>query len=146
MRLLRLLALIVVAAAIAMPSQAKKKQEKEPEILTIYVFGMSQNMADSTVYVTDIAAVNGATMLPHNELKNFMYYSEQLQKYVEDTYNQSHMTTAFFYARDRKTIEKKYAKTEQKIMKAPYRKPRIVRVANQDFHFRVPVLKTLDEE
>lgn len=146
MRLLRLLALIVVAAVIAMPSQAKKKQKDEPEITTIYVFGVSQNMADSTVYVTDIAAVNGATLLPHNVLKNFVYYSEQLQKYVEETYSQSHMTTAFFYARDRKKIEKKYAKTEQKIMKAPYRQPRIVRVAYQDFHFRVPILKTLDEE
>lgn len=146
MRLFRLLALIVVAAAIALPSQAKKKQKNEPEVLTIYVFGISQNMADSTIYVTDIAAVKGATLLPHNELKNFTYYSEQLQNYVQDTYKQNYLTTAFFYARDRKKIEKKYAKTEQKIMKAAIHTPRFVRVAVQDFHFKVPILKTLDEE
>lgn len=146
MKLFRLFALIIVAAAIALPSEAKKKQKNEPEVLTIYVFGVSQNMADSTIYVTDIAAVRGATLLPHNELQNFTYYSEQLQKYVQDTYKQNYLTTAFFYARDRKKIEKKYAKTEQKIKKAAIHTPRIVRVAVQDFHFKVPILKTLDEE
>lgn len=146
MKQLRTLLLILIAACMAMPSQAKKKTPKEPEIITIYVFGVAQNMTDSTVYVTNIAPVNGATMLEHNQLKNFIYYTEQFQKYVEETYSQQHISSAFFYARDRKTIEKRFARATEKIKKSALYEPKFVYVSTDDFHFRVPVIKTFDEE
>lgn len=146
MKLLRTLLLLLTAAAITLPAEAKKtKKEKEPEVITIYVFGVSQDLADSTIYVTNIAPVNGATMLPHNQLKNFQYYSEQLKKHVEQTYNVEHQTAVFFFARDPKKIERIFARTQEKMKKRAYIQPHFKFINTEEFHFKVPVLQIVEE-
>lgn len=148
MKVLRLLLLVLLAAGFALQADAKgKKKEKEPEVLTIYAFGVSHNLADSTVYITSIAPINGATLLPHNILLNIQYYGEQMKKYVEETYNLQHQTVAFYYARDRKKAEKRYARVQAKMKKHTTMKNLVFKpILYEDFRFKVPVLVDGTEE
>lgn len=141
MKVLRLLLLVLLAAGFAFQAEAKgKKKEKEPEVLTIYAFGVSQDLSDSTVYVTTIAPINGATLLPHNLLLNIQYYSEQMKKHVESTYNVQHQTVGFFYARDRKKAEKKFARMQAKMTKHTAKTLKFKSISYEEFRFKVPVL------
>lgn len=145
MKFIRFLLLVVVCTLVAMPSQAIGKKKAEPEVLTIYVFGVAQNLADSTVYITNISEVNGATMLPHELLENHQYYTEQLKNYVSDRFRETHLSVAFYYARTQKQIEKKYARVEEK-MKKRAMKPLVFKmIPNMDFRFKVPVLVQSEE-
>lgn len=147
MKALRLLFLVLLSATFAIQSQAKdKSKEKEPEVLTIYGFGVAQDLSDSTVYVTTIAPINGVTMLPHDLLLNIQYYSEQMKKYVEETYNVQHQTVAFYYARDRKKAEKKFARMQAKMTKRSMKNLVFKSVPYEDFRFKVPVLVDADGE
>lgn len=145
MKFIRFLLLVVVCTLVAMPSQAIGKKKAEPKVLTIYVFGVAQNLADSTVYITNISEVNGATMLPHELLENHQYYTEQLKNYVSDQFRETHLSVAFYYARTQKQIEKKYARVEEK-MKKRAMKPLVFKmIPNMDFRFKVPVLVQSEE-
>lgn len=141
MKALRLLLLVLLTAGFALQTEAKgKDKEKGPEVLTIYAFGVSQDVTDSTVYVTTIAPINGATMLPHDLLLNIQYYSEQMKKHVESTYNVQHQTVGFFYARDRKKAEKKYARMQAKLTKHSTKNLKFKSIPYEEFRFKVPVL------
>lgn len=141
MKAFRLLLFVILTAGFALQADAKgKNKEKEPEVLTIYAFGVSQDLADSTVYVTSVAPINGATMLPHGILMNIQYYGEQMKKYVEETYNLQHQTVAFYYARDRKKAEKRYARVQAKMQKHTMKKLVFKPISYEEFRFKVPVL------
>lgn len=141
MKALRLLFLVLLTAGFALQADAKgKDKEKEPEVITIYAFGVSHDLADSTVYVTSIAPINGATMLPHGILQNIQYYGEQMKKYVEKTYNLQHQTVAFYYARDRKKAEKRLARVQAKMKKHTMKNLEFKPISYEDFRFKVPVL------
>lgn len=148
MKPLRTLLLIIAAIAIALPSNAKKVQKEskaeEAKIVTIYAFGVSQDLIDSTVYMTNIAPISGAEMLPHGQLKNWQYYSEQMEKYVEDTLHCEHQTTAFFYATSLKKVEKLYARVQLKMKKRAMSEITFKQISTEDFHFKVPVLQPID--
>lgn len=145
MKLFRFFLLAIICASMAIPSQAKSKKNTEPEVLTIYVFGVAQNLADSTVYMTNISQVNGATMLPHELLQNHQYYTEQLKNYIAEQYRETHLSVAFYYARNQKNIEKKYARVEEKMKKHAMKSLSFKLIPNMDFKFKVPVLVQSDE-
>lgn len=142
MKFLRTLLLVAIAALCAQSAEAKKKGSKKdsPVVTTIYAFGVSQNLSDSTVYVTAIAPINGATILPHNLLQYHMYYSEQMKKFVEEQFNQEHQTVAFFYNKKRKKIEKKFLKVQANAKKRTLHPVTIKEISHADFHFKVPVM------
>lgn len=140
MRTIKLLLIIIFGAAFSLQSQAKSKKEKGPEITTIYVFGVAQDLSDSIVYITDIAPVSGATLMPHDILQNHQYYSEQLTNYLKNQLNETHLSVAFFYSRDRKKIEKKAIKVTEKMKKRAYRTLTFTPIDYNTFHFKVPVL------
>lgn len=146
MKLLKILLLVMMAASVTLGAEAKDKKKKtEPEIATIYVFGVAQDLGDSTVYITSIAPVNGATLLPHGLLQHQQYYSEQMKNYVAQTYEVAHPTVGFFYARDEKKIAKKLARAQQKMTKNAFKHLTFVNIKPEEFHFKVPVLVTTDE-
>lgn len=144
-KIFKVLLLIMIGAAIVMPSEAKKKKSEKEEILTVYVFGVSQNLGDSTVYLSAITPVAGAKLLSHNVLENRIYYTEQFKKYIEETFNLTHQTAAVIYNKDRKKVEKKYAKTQAKINKHTFGKVTFKNVSQENFHFKVPVIVNSEE-
>lgn len=146
MKIVKTILLIVFATALVMPTQAKReKKEKEPVVTTVFVFGVSQDLADSTVYMTAIAPVNGVTLLPHNMLQYRQYYTEQMKTYVESTYGRQHQTTAFFFRKNRKDAEKAFEKVKAKLTKQSKSALTFKDIKSEDFHFKVPVLVSEDD-
>lgn len=146
MKLLRIMLLALMAASVTLSAEAQSKKKKaEAEVLTIYVFGVAQDMADSTVYMTSIAPVNGASMLPHNILKHQQYYSEQMKNYVAENFGVAHPTVGFFYARTEKKIAKMMARSRAKITKNAFKVLKFEEIPYEAFHFKVPVLVNADE-
>lgn len=148
MKFLRALFIITIAALCSQSANAKlfKTKNGGPVVTTIYGFGVSQNLSDSTVYITAIAPISGATVLPNNILLNRMYYSEQLKKYVEEHFRQTHQTVAFIYGLNRKKIEKKYLKVQANAQKRTLHTVTIKEIPNSDFHFKVPVIVEQESE
>lgn len=146
MKVIRLLLILALCIFASSAEARSKKKDAGPEILTIYVFGVSQNISDSVIYVTAISPVNGATLLPHDILENRQYYSEQLKNYVEQTLGVPRQTAAIFYARERKKIEKRFAKTQQKLEKHAIKGAKFQNISNEQFHFKVPVIVQADDE
>lgn len=146
MKFLRTLLLITIAALCAQSADAKLRISKKsgPVVTTIYAFGVSQNLSDSTVYITAIAPINGATLLPHNMLQYRVYYSEQMKNYVEEHFKQNHQTVAFIYGLNRKKIEKKFLKVQANAKKRTLHTVTIKEIPYADFHFKVPVV--VDQE
>lgn len=142
MKFLRTILLITIAALCAQSADAKLRRSKNegPIVTTIYAFGVSQNLSDSTVYITAIAPINGATILPHNMLQYRVYYSEQMKNYVEEHFHQNHQTVAFFYGLKRKKIEKKFLKVQDLAKKRTLHTVTIKEIPHADFHFKVPVI------
>lgn len=146
-KIFKLLLLLAMGAVITMPCEAKKKNKADKEeILTVYVFGVSQNLNDSTVYLSSITPVAGAKLLSHNVLENRIYYTEQFKKYVEGTFNETHQTVAVVYNKDRKKVEKKYAKVQAKMTKHAWGAIKFKNVSQEEFHFKVPVLVSAEAE
>lgn len=146
MKLLKTLFLVMMAASVVLGAEAKDRKKKtEPEVLTIYAFGVAQDLSDSIVYVTNISTINGATMLPHDILKHQQYYSEQMKNYVAETYGVAHPTVGFFYARTEKKIVKMMARAQEKMTKSAFKTLRYENISINDFHFKVPVLVNADE-
>lgn len=148
MRYLKLFLLLSVAIICANSAKAKSsnpKQEKAARTTVIYAFGMSQDLADSTIYVSPIAPINGASMMSHGMLKNRQYYSEQLKKYVEETYGKTHQTAGFVYAEKRKQAERLYKRAIKKIKKSFDGINVTIETINaEQFHFKVPVIVEAD--
>lgn len=142
MKFLRTLLLITIAALSAQSADAKLRRSKNegPVVTTIYAFGVSQNLSDSTVYITAIAPINGATLLAHNILQYRVYYSEQMKNYVEEHFKQNHQTVAFIYGLNRKKIEKKFLKVQANAKKRTLHTVTIKEIPHDDFHFKVPVM------
>lgn len=149
MRYFKLLLLLSVAIVCANSAEAKKdkpKKEKAPRTTIIYGYGMSQDLADSTLYVTPIAPIKGASMLAHGMLQNRQYYSEQLKKYVEETFGKTHQTAGFVYAEKRKRLERLYNRSMKKAKKDINGKTvTIETITTEQFRFKVPVIVEADD-
>lgn len=148
MKLFRTFLLVALAALCTTNAEAKLKKPKsnEPVPTLIYAFGVSQNLSDSTVYLTSIAAVNGAMLMPYHTLQYRQYYSEQLKKYVEETYGTDHQTVAFFFDVNRKKMEKQYLKVQKKAQKNTLHNVTIKTIPAEAFRFKVPVLVETEDE
>lgn len=142
MKFLRTLLIITIAALCTQSASAKHQHPKKdaPIVTTIYAFGVAQNLSDSTVYVTAIAPISGASILPHNMLQHRVYYSEQMKKFVEEHYKQSHQTVAFIYGKNRRKIEKKFLKVQDNAKKRTLHTVTVKEIPYADFHFKVPVV------
>lgn len=143
MKLLKILFLFVLAASSSLQAESKTPDGENVIKATqknLYVFGISQDLSDSTIFVSPIAPLNGAGMLAHNMLENRQYYSVQLKEYVEKQFNTVHQTAAFFYFTNKKKAEKKFLKTKNAMEKRAVGKLCWNEIPYEDFHFKVPVI------
>ena len=141
--LLLLLALATASSASARKQSEKKSNEKPT---TIFIFGVAQDLADTTVYVSAITTVAGAKLNSGGDLENWTYYSEQLKKYVEATFQRPHQTVAVYYDKKLKNVEKRYQKVETQIRKKSPYPPTFKHIRPEDFHFKVPRIIFAEEE
>lgn len=139
---------LLLVASLSLTASARKtreKKEKAPEVVTIYAFGVSQNLTDSTVFVTTIAPINGATLYSHGLLQNRQHYSDQLKNYVENTFKLPHQSAAICYYMKRKDAEKAFVRMQNRMKKHSPANPTFRNIGYEDFHFKVPVVVSADE-
>ena len=132
-----LLALIVTLPA---HSMIRKGEGDKGKTTMVYVFGVSQNLGDTVVYLSSITPVAGAELKGRYELVNRIYYSEQFKNYVETTFGRTHQTTAVVFGTNLKDVEKRFGRMEDKIRKKSPYPPTMKYVRPEDFHFKVPVI------
>lgn len=113
---------------------------------TVYVFGVSESLSDSIVYFSALTPVNGATLKGHGMLANHQYYSEQWHNYVQDSLGIPMQTTAVYYGKSQKKMEKKMVKVKEKIAKHSPWNTTIQCLSANDFHFKVPVLVSEEQK
>lgn len=114
--------LTMMLVLIALGAVAKKKPEATYGKGTqkVYLFGVSQQLADSVVYITFINEVD--SMALENKTKFLPFRSEfslQMKEYLEGTLKLNHQTTCVFFSLSRKSISKKYYKIKKRFLDNP---------------------------
>ena len=67
-------------AAVTVAADSTAAETKEQ---TLYIFGVSQNLCDSVVYVTDIVAITAPKLLQNGFFTDRDLYADQFRSYVE---------------------------------------------------------------
>lgn len=142
--------LLLLCTLLTLPTMAKSKSEQSGEThvktVTIYGFGIAQNLADTVAYISPVAAINGAKLLKKDCLQNHQYYTEQFKNYLDSTYNTTHLTTAFFFSKSKKQMEKKLTKVQKLLQKRTMHNITVITVPYEAFHFKVPVIVEAKDE
>ena len=108
---------------------AKNKQYPK-----VYMYGIAASFNDSTIYFTDIQAVDTVWLDSKTKfLINRNDYSYQLKNYFENI-GLPHRTCVVTYALKRKDIEKKFQKTRNKYVKKG--KTELKYINKQEFQFK----------
>ena len=131
-----LLAVTMLAMAKPKPSQYGRGTGK------VYLFGVSQLLTDSVVYITFINEVDSLDLAKKTKFLPFRSeFSLQLREYMEGTLKKDHQTTTVFFSTNRKKLSKKYYKVRKRFLDNPYTK--IVPIDN--FRFRHPLESYVNE-
>lgn len=131
-----LLAVTMLAIAKPKPSQYGRGTGK------VYLFGVSQLLTDSVVYITFINEVDSLDLAKKTKFLPFRSeFSLQLREYMEGTLKKDHQTTTVFFSTNRKKLSKKYYKIKKRFLDNPYTK--IVPI--DDFRFRHPLESYVNE-
>ena len=132
-----MLVVTLLAMAKQKPSQYGRGTGK------VYLFGVSQELTDSVVYVTFINEVDSFDLAKKTKFLPFRSeFSLQLKEYMEGTLKKDHQTTVVFYSNSRKKLSKKYYKIKKRYLDNPYTK--IVPI--EGFQFRHPLDSFINEK
>jgi len=108
----------------------------------VYIFGVSQQLTDSVVYITFINEVDSLDLMKKTKFLPFRSeFSLQLKEFMEGTLKKDHQTTCVFYSTSRKKLSKKYYKIKKRYLDNSYTK--IVPLDN--FQFRHPLDSFVNE-
>ena len=132
-----MLVVTLLAMAKQKPSQYGRGTGK------VYLFGVSQLLTDSIVYVTFINEVDSFDLAKKTKFLPFRSeFSLQLKEYMEGQLKKDHQTTVVFYSTSRKKLSKKYYKIKKRYLDNPDTK--IVPI--DDFRFRHPLESFVNEK
>lgn len=110
----------------------------------IYLFGVSQQLTDSVVYITAIHEVDSIDL---EKKTSFLPYraafSYQLESFLEDKLYLANQTSCVFYSEKRKKLSKELYKVKKFYLDNPEKK--VVILNDADFKFRHPVDVLQDE-
>lgn len=87
----------------------------EPKEQTLFIFGVSQNLRDSVVYVTDIVEITAPNLIQKGFFTDRDLYAEQLRLFVERTFATSRQTAVVFFDTKAASLEKTREKLRSKI-------------------------------
>ena len=104
---------------------------------TVYMFGVSQMLTDSTVYITSINQIDNIDLDPKTHiLPNRSEFSLQLKEYLEGQVGLHKQTACIFFATSRKKLNKQYYKIKKRYLDDKDKK--IIIVDDRYFAFRHP--------
>lgn len=144
MEMMRKVLLVAVLLVLALSSAAKRKPSAYGRGTgRVYLFGVSQELTDSVVYITTINEVDSFDLAKRTKFLPFRSeFSLQLNEYMEGTLRKDHQTTCVFFSKSRKKISKKYYKMKKRYLDNPYTK--IVPV--DEFRFKHPMESVAHEK
>ena len=134
------LALLLVAlVVVAKPKSSSNGRGKG----VVYLFGVSQELTDSVVYITFINEVDSLDLQKHTKFLPYRSeFSIQLKEYMEGTLQKDHQTTCVFFSPNRKKLSKKYYKIKKRFLDNPYTKIMPI----DGFKFRHPLDSFVNEK
>ncbi|MBO4673867.1 MAG: hypothetical protein J5616_05920 [Bacteroidaceae bacterium] len=104
----------------------------------VYLFGVSQELTDSMVYITGINQVDSLDLEHKTGFLPFRSeFSLQLKEYMEGGMHLQNQTTCVFYSKSRKKLAKKFYKIKKRFLDNSY--TRLVVIDDTRFRFRHPL-------
>ena len=140
MSVLRKILCVVVLAMLMVPGVSAKKKETSYSKGNgvVYVFGVSQMLTDSMVYVTNINQVDSLDLEHKTGFLPFRSeFSLQLKEYMEGQLHQQNQTACIYYSKSRKQLAKKFYKIKKRFLDNSY--TRLVVIDDAHFRFRHPL-------
>lgn len=108
----------------------------------VYLFGVSQQLTDSVVYITYINEVDSLDLMKKTKFLPFRSeFSLQLKEYMEGTLKKDHQTTCVYFSANRKKLSKKYYKIKKRYLDNSYTKI----MPLEKFQFRHPLDSFVNE-
>lgn len=105
---------------------------------TVYLFGVSQMLMDSVVYMTTINQVDSIDLDARTKmLPSRSEFSLQLKEYLEGQVGLHSQTACVFFATSRKKLNKQYYKIKKRYLDDKEKK--IIVVDDRYFKFRHPL-------
>ena len=96
-------------------SFAASKAEKEgPK--RVYLYGVSVDFNDSTVYITDVQYLDSVEINKDGSLRNYSHYSLQFKVYLEGTLGEDNQTCAVIYSDNKKKLDKRFVKLRKRYL------------------------------
>lgn len=144
-RLLLMTCLLLLTLA----AGAKKKPKTDTDIFgkgtgTVYLFGVSQQLTDSVIYITTIQSVDSVDLTKKGKLLPFRSeYSLQLKEYMEGQLQLKNQTTCVFFSDKHKRLSKKLYKIKKRYLDD--KETKIVMVDERYFRFKHPLTAVANE-
>ena len=134
--------LTIVLMLVAFVAFGKKKPKVEETYGKangkVYLFGVSQMLNDSVIYLTNIHEVDSIAL---EKKTHFLPYrsefSLQLKEYTEGRLHLKHQTSCVFFSNKRKKISKKFYKIKKRYL--DNKNTKIVMLDESKFAFRHPL-------
>lgn len=119
-------------------AQTSQQSDNASKTEAVYMFGISQSLKDSLVFISDIHEVKGATLDKQNFLQYRERYTRQFRQYVETSQQRPNQTTAVFFAKSFKTLNKKLAKAIKRFdgQKVGAIKQKVIVISKDQFIFQ----------
>lgn len=104
---------------------------------TVYVFGVSQQLTDSLVYITNIQQVDSIDLAKRTKfLPMRSEFSLQVKEYLEREIKQNKQTSCVFFSNNRKKLSKQYYKIKKRYLDNP--DTRLIIIEDEKFQFKHP--------
>lgn len=107
--------LLPFAGGILSAQVSMGKAQKTDPLQTIYIYGVSQNLSDTLVYVSDITVLRGTDLLKKGFLQQREQYAAQFKRFVEKSFKSPHQTAAVFYDIDISRAEKSHERLRREL-------------------------------
>ena len=105
----------------------------------VYLFALSAQFGDSSVYVTNLQKLDNAQLTKKYDYLAFRSdYSSQFRQYVTDTYQVKHPVTSVVFDKNMKKALKRFNKILKRYEKN--QSMHLIQVTDDKFHFRVTAI------
>ena len=142
---MRKILLMTLVMLVALFATAKKKPTSYGKGSgEVYVFGVSQALTDTVVFVTTINRVDSLDLERRTKFLPFRSeFSLQLKQFMEGQMGLKHQTACVFYSASRKKLSKKFYKIKKRYLDD--KDKRLVMLDEQRFVFKHPLDSNVKE-
>ena len=141
----KILLLIMLMTLVPLGAEAKKKPTAYGKGTgRVYVFGVSQALTDTVVFVTTINQVDSLDLERRTKFLPFRSeFSLQMKQYLEGQMGLKHQTSCVFYSDSRKKLSKKLYKIKKRYLDD--KDKRLVMLDEERFVFKHPLDSNVKE-